>query len=108
MAKFVKTEIAKENFYAAKNPIKIWVVNVDNIVISKLVTTKTNCKYLMGYLDKDIRPFVLIMPKMSGYVKTFKVVNKSNKLMSFDTDDDKLLEKYRAIWTRIEDLKMSN
>ena len=28
-------EIVKEKFYAAKRPIKIWDVNVDNIVISK-------------------------------------------------------------------------
>ena len=26
--------------------------------------------------DKAIRPLVLIMPKMSGYVKTFKVEGK--------------------------------
>ena len=37
------------------------------------------------------------MSKMSGYVKTFK--------MSFCTDDEKLLQKYKAIWTKIEDLK---
>ena len=48
IVKFGKTEIAKENFYAAKNPIKIWDVNVNNIVISKLVKTKTNSKYLVG------------------------------------------------------------
>ena len=51
-----------------KRPIKIWDVNVDNI-ISKLGQTKTNSKYLIGYLDKAIRPLVLIMPKMNGYVK---------------------------------------
>ena len=44
--KFVKTEIAKEKFYAPKETIKIWNINVDNIVISKLVTIKTNSKYL--------------------------------------------------------------
>ena len=32
--------------------IKIWDVNTDNIVISKLVKAKTNSKYLIGYLDK--------------------------------------------------------
>ena len=42
---------------------------------------------------------------MSGYVKTFKVEDKINKLMSFRRDDEKLLEKYKAIWTKIEDLK---
>ena len=35
--------------------------------ISKLIETKTNSKYLIGYSDKAIRPLVLIMPKMSGY-----------------------------------------
>ena len=38
---------------------------------------------------------------MSGYVKIFKVKegdkNKSNKLMSFCIDDEKLLEKRKAI-----------
>ena len=73
MVKFGEREIAKENFYAAKRPIKIWDVNVDNIFISKFVKTKTNSKYLIGYLNKTIRPLVLKMPKMSEYVKTFKV-----------------------------------
>ena len=106
MVKFGKTEIAKEKFYAAKRPIKIWDVNVDNIVISKLVKTKTNSKYLIGYSDKDIRPLLLIMPKMSGYVKAFKVENKSSKLMSFRIDHEILLKLYKTIWTKIEDLKI--
>ena len=76
-----------------KRPIKIWDVNVDNIVISKLVKTETNSKYLIGYLDKAIRPLVLIISKMSGYVKTFKVEDKINKLMSFRINDEKLLGK---------------
>ena len=71
MVRFGDREIAKEKFYAAKGPINIWDVNVDNIVISKLVKAKANLKYLIGYLDKAIRLLVLIMPKMSGYVKKF-------------------------------------
>ena len=50
-------------FRETKKPIKMWDVNVGNIAISKLVQTKT----------KYIRPLVLIMPKMSGYIKTFKI-----------------------------------
>ena len=80
-----------------KKPIKIWNVNFDIIVISKLIKTKTKSKYLTGYLDNNIRSLVLIMPKMSGYVKTFKVEGKNNKLMSFRINDEKLLEKYKAI-----------
>ena len=126
MVRFREKEIAKEEFYAAKRPIKICGVNVDNIVISKLVKTKTNSKYLFGYLDKAIsklvktktnskylfgyldkaiRPLVLILPKISGYVKTFKVKEGNNKSMSFCIDDEKLLGRYKAIWTNIEDLK---
>ena len=33
--------------YASKIPIKIWDVNVGNLIISKLVKAKTNSKYLM-------------------------------------------------------------
>ena len=56
-----------------KKPIQIWVGNVDNIIISKLVKTKDNSDYLIESLDNVIRPLVLIMPKMNRYVKTFKV-----------------------------------
>ena len=35
-------KVAKEEFYGAKKPIKIWNVNIDNIVISKLIETKNN------------------------------------------------------------------
>ena len=49
---------------------------------------------------------------MRGYVKTFKDKDvhkdKSNKLISFSIDDEKLLQKYKAIWTKIEELKMLN
>ena len=46
MLRFGEEEIAKEKFYSAKRPIKIWDVSVANIVISKLVKTKTNSKHL--------------------------------------------------------------
>ena len=59
--------------------------------------------------QNQLRSLVLIMIKMSGYVKTFKVKegdkDKNNKLMSLRVDDKKLLEKCKAIQTKIEDLK---
>ena len=89
--------------------MNIWDVNADNIVISKLLKTKTNSKYLIAYLDKAVRPLVLILPKMEGYIKTFKVKDsnkdKSNKLMSLHISYEKLLEKYKTIWNKIESLK---
>ena len=40
---------------------------------------------------------------MSGYVKTFKVKDgdedKNNQLIYFRMNDEKLLEKYKTIWT---------
>ena len=53
---------------------------------------------LIGYLDEVIRPLVLILPKMSGYAKTFKDKggadkNRNNRLTSQHIDCDKLLEK---------------
>ena len=60
---------------------------------------------MIRYLDKTTRPLVLTMPKMGEYVKTFKVKEEGNKLMRFRIDDEKLLEKYKAIWNKIDDLK---
>ena len=67
-------------------------------------------KYLIGYLHKVIRPLVLVLPKLNGNVKTPKVregdQDKNNKLMPFSGDDGMLWEKYKTIWTKIEDLNI--
>ena len=73
--------------------MEMYDVHVDNIIISNLIETKNNPKYLIGYLDEVIRLLLLILPKMNGYVKNFK--DKNNKFISLHTDDDKLLEKYK-------------
>ena len=74
-----------------KRRINIWDVDVYNTVISKFVTTKTNSKYLIGYLGNVIRPLVLVLPKTSGYVKTFRIKQrdrvKNNRLMDIRIDD---------------------
>ena len=68
-----ETEIEKRQIiYAAKNQYTFGI-NIDNLVLSKLVQTKSNSEYLIGFLDKVTRPLVLIMAKMRGYDKTFKV-----------------------------------
>ena len=49
---------------------------------------------MIGYLDKTIRPLILIMPKMNGFIKKVKVKegdkDKNNKLMSFRIDGEEL------------------
>ena len=56
---------------------------------------------MIRYLNKAIRSLVLIMSKINVYIQTFKIKDgdkgKRNKLMSFRTDDEHLLEKYQAI-----------
>ena len=78
MLGFVETKVEQEQFYAAKLSVNIWDVNIDNIAMSILIKTKSNSKYLIGYLDELIRPLVLIFPKINGYVKTFKIKGKNN------------------------------
>ena len=51
MLRFGEAKVENQTFSAAENPIRIWDVNVDNIVIPKLLKAKTNSKYLTGYLD---------------------------------------------------------
>ena len=65
MLRFAETKVAKEVLYNAKNPIKILDVNVDNVIISKLVYTTNNSKYFIRYLDEVIKPLVLLLPKMN-------------------------------------------
>ena len=56
-----------------------------------------------GYLDEVIRPLVLILTKMSGYVKTFKFKDgdrdKKNQLMK------NIFKKYKIFYYK-KDKKM--
>ena len=109
MLRFGKTKVSKEECYGAKKPIKTLDVDVDNKVLSEVVQTNNNSKYLIEYLDKVMRSLVLLLPKMSGYIKPFKDKggnkNKNNKSMSLCIKDHKVLQKCQTIWTKTEDLK---
>ena len=94
-----------------KNPIKIWYIDGDNIVTSKVTETNNISNYLIGYFDdsktlmyyfffvKALIYTLILGSKMGGYVKHFK--EKNNELMSLGIDDEKVLEQYKAIWTKI-------
>ena len=71
MVRFGESNRKRKVAESKKNTITILDVNVDNIV-HKFVETKTHSKYLIGYSNKSIRPLVLIISKMRGYVKTFE------------------------------------
>ena len=71
MLRFGKIKVLKEKFYGEKT-IKVQNVNVDNIVVSKLIETKANSNYLAGYLDEVIRPLVFISFKQMDLLKFCK------------------------------------
>ena len=54
----------------------------------------------------------MILPKIGGYVKTFKVKDgdkdKSNNLMSFHIADEKQLEKIKPFGLRLKTKKILN
>ena len=56
-----------------KKQIKFCYVNVDNTIVSKLIKTKTNSKYLIGYSDEVRQPLVLILPKWMDMLKHLKL-----------------------------------
>ena len=82
----------KKELYDVMKSTKIWDVDADNIVISKLIKTENNSKDLNAYLNEIISLLILISLKMNRYVTMFKFKNK--KLMSLSIDDDKPFEKY--------------
>ena len=45
---------------------------------------------------------------MSGYVKTFKIEDKISKLMSFRIENEKWLEKYKTILSKIKEWNILN
>ena len=63
---------------------------------------------MIGCLERIVRALVLILPKMSRYVKTFQQKNNRLVPLRIDDENEKLLKKYETIWTKIEDLKILN
>ena len=50
---------------------ELWVDKSNVVVVSELTETKDNSQHLIGYLDKVIKPLVLVLPTMSGHAKNF-------------------------------------
>ena len=95
MLRFGETKAVKEEFCG----VKICDVNIDNIVISKLIEAMNISKHLIESLVEVIKRLSLILPKMIGYVKTF--IEKNNELISMHMHDEKQLDTYKTIWAKI-------
>ena len=100
---FDDKKINKSNFYKNKNLFNLHDIDANIILVSKKESygTKNSLKYFIGYNDDDaIRPLCIKLPQMIGYVKHFD----SNKTMSFQAIDNKLLKKHNKIWEKISNL----
>ena len=98
---FDDKKINKSNCSKNKNVFNIYDIDVNKILISKnkAYGKKSSFKHF-GYNDNDdddvIRPLCIKLPQMTGYVKHFD----SNKTMSFNDNDNRLLKKYAKIWEK--------
>ena len=94
---FEDKKILTSNFYKNKKIFNIHDLDVNKILVSKTESygTKNSLKYFIGYNDDDnvIRPLLIKLSQMIGYVKHFD----STKTISFKVSDNKLLKKYPKI-----------
>ena len=92
----------KKEFHRSKEPIDLFSVNVDQIVVSdKFKHNNEGFKYFIGYQEGEIvKPLCIILPQMSGYIKYFE---NGSKNMSFLIKDDEVWDKYDKIWDVIKD-----
>ena len=91
---FNDIEVNKNGFYAFKQAVSLNLVNTNNIVISYRVKQNNDAyKYFIGYLHDDgvIKPFCIVLPQMSGYIKYFE---NGGKNMSFKIEDEDVYFKY--------------
>ena len=91
----------KKTCHKLKEPIDLFSVNVDQIVVSdKFKHNNERFKHFIGYQDGPIKPLCIILPQMSGYIKCFE---NGSKNMSCLGKDDEVWDKYDNIWDVIKD-----
>ena len=72
--KFNNIRLNKKELHKSKEPIDLMSVNVDQIIVSdKFKHSDEGFKYSISYQEGEIfKPFCLILPQMSGYIKYFE------------------------------------
>ena len=87
--KFNNIRLNKKEFHKSKEPIDLLSVDLDQIVVSyKFKHNDEGFKYFIGYLKgKIVKPLCIILPQMSGCIKSFENGSKS---MSFFIKDDEV------------------
>ena len=97
-------KINKKDFYKKKKEkiFKIKDIDINKTLISEAESygQKKAKKYIIGYSDDIMRPLIIRLPQMIGYLHSFD--DKSTML--FLDNEEELLEKYVRLWKKIEDL----
>ena len=93
--------VNKKEFHRPNQAIDLMSLNVDQTVIfDKFKHSDDGFKYFIGYQEDEIvKPFCIILPQMSGYIKYFE---KGGKNMSFLIKDHEVWEKYKKNWDVIK------
>ena len=96
---FDNIRVNKREFHKFKQTINLDLINVDQIVISdKFKYSDDGFKYFIGYKEGEIvKPFCIISPQMSEYIKYFE---NGGKHMSFVIKDEGVLNKYNEIFSK--------
>ena len=100
--KLKNNRLNKKEFHKSKEPIDLFSVNLEQIVVSdKFKHDDKGFKYFVGYQKGEIiKPLCIILPQMNGYIKYFE---NGGKNMSFMIKDDKAWDKYDQIWNVMKD-----
>ena len=100
--KFNNIKLNKKEFHKSKEPIDLFSVDLDQIVVSdRFKHNDEGFKYFIGYQKGEIiKPLCIILPQMNGCIKYFE---NGGKNMSFMIKDDKAWDKYDQIWNVMKD-----
>ena len=100
--RFNNIKLNKKEFHKSKEPIDLFSVDLDQIVVSdKFKHNDEGLKYFIGYQKgENVKPLCIILPQMDGYIKYF---DNGGKNMSFMIKDDEVWDKYDKICNVIKD-----
>ena len=99
--KFNNIILNEKKIHRSKEPIDLFSVDSDQTVVShKFKHNDEDFKYYIVYLKGEIiKPFCIILPQMSGYIKYFE---NGSKNMSFLIKGDEVWDKYDKTWDVIK------
>ena len=78
--KFSNISLNEKEFRKSKEPIDLFSVNLDQIVVSdKFEHNKKVFKHFIGNQKVEIvKPLCIVLPQMSGYIKYFRNGSKTS------------------------------